>query len=324
LPKRRRKNQILEKTLLSLKDSNVELINSYKELCDSYKKIKEAYESLLIGNAFSKPKVDIGITCNLIDDDMPCVASSCSTSKASVSTSCDDLLDVPCSSSIDENSCSSSSMYIVANLVEENKQLQAQVKDLKEDLDRSYKGKNTLDEILSKQKSTNDKCGLGFHRKENAKKTRHMPRYARKHAYLRNDGKKNVSKNHPHITCFGCHEKGHFASVCANMKDEKCNFKLRQTGKKQDKTTSHRGQNLTCYNCRKKGHIGKNCPIGNTPKPNIIFDDYVLRKNRQGNVFARYVGLPRLAPRRRTIWVPRILVTNIDGPNFVGDQNVPK
>lgn len=79
----------------------MELINSYKELCDSYKKIKEAYESLLIGNAFSKPKVDIGITCNLIDDDMPCVASSCSTSKASVSTSCDDLLDVPCSSNIE-------------------------------------------------------------------------------------------------------------------------------------------------------------------------------------------------------------------------------
>nr|BAD35939.1 hypothetical protein [Oryza sativa Japonica Group] len=81
IAKEKKKNQILEKTLLSLKDSNMELINSYKELCDSYKTIKEAYESLLIGNAFSKPKVDIGITCNLIDDDMPCVASSCSTSK---------------------------------------------------------------------------------------------------------------------------------------------------------------------------------------------------------------------------------------------------
>ncbi len=129
-----------------------------------------------------------------------------------------------------------------------------------------------------------------------------------------------MSKNHPHITCCGCHEKGHFASLCPKMKDEKYNSKLRQTGKK----TSHRGQSLTCYNCRKKGYIGKNCLIGNTSKPNIIFDDYVLRKNRQGNVFARYVGLPRLAPRRRTIWVPRILVTNIDGPNFFGDQNVPK
>ncbi len=112
--------------------------------------------------------------------------------------------------------------------------------------------------------------------------------------------------------------------VCANTKDEKYNFKLRQTGKKQDKKTSHRDQNLTCYNCHEKRHIGKNYTIGNTPKFTIIFDDYVLRKNRQDNVFARYVGLPRLAPRRRTIWVPRNLVTNIDGPNFVGDQNMLK
>ena len=93
--------------------------------------------------------MDIGITCNLLDD-LPCLDSiSCNSSKVSISTSCEDLLDMPCCSS--EN-IATSSMLVETNLLEENKRLKAQVSNLKNDLDRSHKGKTTLDEILSTQR----------------------------------------------------------------------------------------------------------------------------------------------------------------------------
>lgn len=53
----------------------------------------------------TKPKVDIGITCNIIND-MPSIdVAPCILSKASVSTSCDDVIDMPCSSKVDASSC---------------------------------------------------------------------------------------------------------------------------------------------------------------------------------------------------------------------------
>lgn len=90
------------------------------------------------------------------------------------------------------------------NLIEENKELKAQITKLEYDWERSYKGKATLDDILSKQRSFQDKCGIGFtpKKKENSK-TRHNARHT-----------KNVK-------CLGYNKKGHFASVCPNKMDDK-------------------------------------------------------------------------------------------------------
>ena len=106
-------------------------------------------------------------------DDLPCVISnSCNSSKISISTSCEDLLDMPCCSKIDAHI---SSMLVETNLVEENNELKAQVSNLKNDLDRSHKGKITLDEILSKQRRLQDKSGLGFTpKKRETRTTRHI------------------------------------------------------------------------------------------------------------------------------------------------------
>ena len=52
----------------------------------------------------------------------------------------------------------------------------------------------------------------------------------------------------------------------------------------------------------------------------IIIDDvYSLRKDRVGNVFAKYVGT-QSGVKKRTILVPKPIVTNLLGPNLVGDQ----
>ena len=48
-----------------------------------------------------------------------------------------------------------------------------------------------------------------------------------------------------------------------------------------------------CYLCREKGHLASSCTNGTLSNPIIIDDVYSLRKDRVGNVFAKYVGTQR-------------------------------
>ena len=319
------------------------LKKEFNLLQNNYDVLKNEHETLLLKN-YTSSKVDIGITCDLLDD-LPCIAPTpCNSSKINVSTSCDDLIDMPCCSKLD---VPISSILVETNLVEENKKLKAQVSSLKNDLDRSYKGKATLDEILSKQICLQDKSGIGFtpkKKKENSK-MRHNARHTKNIKCLnchekghiasvcpnkKNDkgglgltAKKKVKsipkqdrKQVNNIKCFGCKKNGHIASVCPNQKDVKSRHsKKRQAGIEQDKKTSRGSKSPTCYNCREKGHFSKECPKGITPKPIIYNDHYLLRKDRNGNVFARNVSLHKT--NARAIWVPKSVVTNIHGPNQV-------
>jgi hypothetical protein len=63
-----------------------------------------------------------------------------------------------------------------------------------------------------------------------------------------------------------------------------------------------RGTSLTCLN-------------GTSSNPIIIDDYYSLRKDKDGNVFAKFVGT-QSGFKKRT----KPIVINILGPNFVGDQ----
>ena len=75
----------------------------------------------------------------------------------------------------------------------------------------------------------------------------------------------------------------------------------------------------TCYICREKGHLSSSCSIGTSSNPIIIDDVYSLNKDEGGNVFAKYVGT-QSGVKKRTIWVAKPIVTNLLGPNLVGDQ----
>lgn len=318
------------------------LKKEYNLLQNNYDVLKNEHEILLL-NELNKPKVDIGIAYNLLDD-MPCVVTnSCISSKISVSTSCDDLIDMPCCSKLD---ASISAMSCDTNLVEENNKLKAQVTKLKIDLERSFKGKATLDEILSKQRCLQDKSGIGFtpKKKENSK-MRHNARHTKNIKCLdchqkghlasvcpnkinekRGLGfttKKKVNsipkqnrRQFKNVKCFGCKKNGHIASVCPNQKDVKSRHsKKRQTGIEQDKKTSRGSKSPTCYNCWEKGHFSNECSKGITPKPIIYNDHYLLRKDKNGNVFARNVSSHKTIVR--AILVPKSIVTNIQGPNRV-------
>ena len=65
--------------------------------------------------------------------------------------------------------------------------------------------------------------------------------------------------------------------------------------------------------------MASSCTNGTLSNPIIIDDAYSLGKNRIGNVFAKYVGT-QSDVMKRNIWVPKPIVTNLFGPNLVGDQ----
>lgn len=312
------------------------LKKEFNLLQENYDVLKNEHETLLL-KSYTSSKVDIGITCDLLDD-LPCIAPiSSNSSKVNISTSCDDLIDIPCCSNID---ASITSMSCDTNLVEENNELKAQVKKLTIDLERSYKGKATLDEILSKQICLQDKSGIGFtpkKKKENSK-MRHNARHTknikcldcyqkghlasvcpnkinekRGFGFTTKKKVKSIPKQNgrqfKNIKCFGCKKNGHIASVCPNQMDDKSmSSKKRQTGIEQDKKISRGSKSPTCYNCREKGHFSKECPKGITLKPTIYNNDYLLRKDKYGNVFARMVSSPKLIVR--AIWVPKSIMTS--------------
>ena len=65
---------------------------------------------------------------------------------------------------------------------------------------------------------------------------------------------------------------------------------------------------------KKVGHVEKNC----TNKKVISFDSsYILMRNSNGNVSAKFVGLPINGAKKKAIWVPKALVTNVQGPKKI-------
>ena len=61
------------------------------------------------------------------------------------------------------------------------------------------------------------------------------------------------------------------------------------------------------------------CLGGTLSNPIIVDDDYSLGKDKDGNVFAKFVGT-QSGFKKRTIWVAKPIVNNLLGPNLVGDQ----
>ena len=73
------------------------------------------------------------------------VANPCDVGKKHVSTSCDDLLGMPCSSHID--ACSTF-LSCETNLLKENNELNNKVKKLSNKLERCYNSKVTFEHML--------------------------------------------------------------------------------------------------------------------------------------------------------------------------------
>ena len=87
--------------------------------------------------------------------------NTCDVGKKHVSTSYDDLLEMPCSSHID--ACSTS-MSCETNLLKENNELKNEVKNLRNKLERCYNTKITFEHMLNNKRSYGDMNDIGFNK----------------------------------------------------------------------------------------------------------------------------------------------------------------
>ena len=81
-------------------------------------------------------------------DQLQNIANPCDLGKKHVSTSCDDLLYMPCFSQLD--ACSTS-MSCETNLLKENNKFKREVKNLLAKIERCYNSKVTFEHILKNQ-----------------------------------------------------------------------------------------------------------------------------------------------------------------------------
>jgi hypothetical protein len=126
----------LKKKHVSLQKSYEELKASHENILDAHEKLNEAHNSHISKEA-NKLKVDVVITCDLLDD----VSNIDKISKSSISTSCDDLLAMPCSSNVD--SCMNDYSSCDPLLIVENDELKNTVDCLTKPLAICHRGENT-------------------------------------------------------------------------------------------------------------------------------------------------------------------------------------
>ncbi|OQU84847.1 hypothetical protein SORBI_3004G132350 [Sorghum bicolor] len=177
------------------------------------------------------------------NDQSHIVTNPCDVGKKHVSTSCDDLLSMPCSSHID--ACSTS-MSCETNLLKENNELNEQVKNLSNKLEMCYYSKVTFEHILKTQRNYGDKCGLGFENK--------MKKGERKQDKKM---KKQEREKLSHFMCYRCHEMGHLANGCPNKE------KLEKI--KEEVRLKH----VKCFKCRTWGHLTSMCPTKQLVKQQV-------------------------------------------------------
>jgi hypothetical protein len=91
------------------------------------------------------------------------------------------------------------------------------------------------------------------------------------------------------------------------------------------KTTFMKECGLYCSKCKNTGHLDKDCTSSKIMHASID-PSYVLVKSTKGDVYAKFVGKNRnhayisnngISTKRKSIWVPKALVTNLQGPKQV-------
>ena len=302
------------------------LTSSHDDLLVSHNVLKIAHEAMITKVTSSESCVGTSTTSS--QNAILTCASPCNSSTHNIGTSCDELLPLPCYSN--DEAYTSSSTCVDTNHVEEIKELKAQVTSLKKDLEKCHEGKSTLNNILSVQKSPNDKGGLGFN--SNKKK---------KSKSNKKKGQEQL-KNSAKVICFKSKIEGHHVRSCPLKKKV---ISDKQQGKRPqvqsraqpqvgerplpkkthgnashfEKSNEKKVKSRCCYLCREKGHLASSCTSGNLSNPIIIDDVYFLGKDNVGNVFAKFFGT-QSGVKKRTIWVAKPIVTNLLGPNLVGDQ----
>ena len=83
------------------------------------------------------------------------------------------------------------------------------------------------------------------------------------------------------------------------------------------KTSFVKGNGRFCKKCKQVGHLEQHCKNKANNVSYIRFDScYLLTKGANG-VKTKFIGTPIVGPKKKAIWVPKSLVTNLQGPKQV-------
>jgi hypothetical protein len=174
----------------------------------AHEELSVAHDNLVKDHAFLTKELSNGKTktsessSHASIDQSHIIANPCDVGKKHVSTSCDDLLAMSCSSHVD--ACSTS-MSCETNILKENIELKSEVKNLSNKLERCYNSQVTFKHMLNNKRSYGDMSGIGF----NKSKRKGKRRYER-------EMKKQEQEMLSYFMCFKCHEVGHLANGCPN------------------------------------------------------------------------------------------------------------
>jgi hypothetical protein len=215
---------------------------SHEELKLAHEELSVAHDNLAQEHALltkkpSNEETKTSESSSFGSNDQSHITNPCDVGKKHVSTSCDDLLSMPCSSQLD--ACSTS-MSCETNLLKENNELKSEVKKLSNKLERCYNSKITFEHVMKTQRNYGDMSGIGFNKSKIKGKRWGKKRYER-------EIKKQEQEKLSHFMCFKCHEVGHLANSCPN--EEKLKLK------KEEERLKH----VKCFKCRTWGHLTSMC-----------------------------------------------------------------
>jgi hypothetical protein len=83
--------------------------------------------------------------------------------------------------------------------------------------------------------------------------------------------------------------------------------------KRQSKDKASRIKHQTCYTCCDKVHLNKDCPKTQTFIYKVVKDNIFLVKPKNDTSTIKMINSPYDSPR--AIWIPKYLLTNLEGPN---------
>jgi hypothetical protein len=95
---------------------------------------------------------------------------------------------------------------------------------------------------------------------------------------------------------------------------------------KKDKTTfaPHKTRFMKnngryCKSCKQVGHIEQHYmnKKSNANVYSIKFDSFYMLTKSTNGLHAKFIGAPWMGSKKKTIWVPKSLVTNLGGPKQV-------